>query len=72
MAAERDQPAGSPGEDLLPPIRGQFRELVLDNPAGWLVEDEIRSPATLVDATIYTTADPGSIPGVSTSTNRPA
>ena len=66
MAAERDQLAGSPGEDLLPPIRGQLRELVPDNPAGWLVGSEIRSPATLVDATFYATADPGSIPGVST------
>jgi hypothetical protein len=51
---------------LLPPIRGQLRELALDNPAGWRVEGEIRSPATLVDAIFYATADPGSIPGVST------
>jgi hypothetical protein len=51
---------------LLPPIRGHLRELALYNPAGWRVEGEIRSPATLVDATIYATADPGSIPGVST------
>ncbi len=47
--------------------RGDFQAVGSPQPRRrWRVEGEIRAPATLVDATSYAIADPGSIPGVST------
>src|SRR5258708_6776384 len=63
----RDQAAGSPGEDLLPPIRGLSGSWSRATPPARRSRDEIRAPATLVDATFYATADAGSIPAVSTN-----
>src|SRR3954449_8749954 len=38
----------------------------------WRAKDEIRAPATLVEATFHATADAGSIPAVSIVGNREA
>src|SRR5436305_2947174 len=37
-------------------------------PPAWRAKDEIRAPATLVEATFHATADAGSIPAVSIGT----
>ena len=41
-------------------------------PPAWRAKDEIRSPATLVEATFHATADAGSIPAVSIGTREAA
>lgn len=64
--ADRDQLAGSLGEDCS--LRSEDFQGAGSRGPGRRGDSRarFRSPATLVDATIYATADPGSIPGVST------
>src|SRR2546421_7330944 len=56
----------APRERVAPSARGTLLgSWSFAPPPAWRAKDEIRAPATLVEATLHATADAGSIPAVS-------